>query len=282
MADYVRFILVCEARTGSTMLMNALRSSPAIQCFGEVFSLRVPYIHYVTYGYDRNSEEDIALRARSPVQFLHERIYCEHPKAIRAVGFKLTNDWGLQGMLLEELLDHLRNDTELRVIHLKRRNLVRLLVSLKMAEHTGLWFEGDPTTVISSKLTARNALRALRHPRWAATRLLQLWRPPARPKQASIKITANELSTFLDETQRRTADFDELFSRRSMLTVHYEDLARDRQRVFDEVQTFLGLKPARLTTTLRKQNPEPLSELIENYDELYATFKSSPYEPFFD
>ena len=25
-----------------------------------------------------------------------------------------------------------------------------------------------------------------------------------------------------------------------------------------------------------------LRELIENYDELYAAFKSSPYEPFFD
>ena len=185
-------------------------------------------------------------------------------------------------VLLEELLDHLRNDTELRVIHLKRRNLVRLLVSWKLAEHTGLWFEGDPAAVLSTRLTARDALRALRHPRWAATRVLQLWRPPARPKQASIKITANELSTFLEETQRRTADFDELFSRRSMLTVYYEDLARERQRVFGEVQTFLGLKPARLTTTLRKQNPEPLSELIENYDELYAAFKGSQYEPFFD
>ncbi len=42
------------------------------------------------------------------------------------------------------------------------------------------------------------------------------------------------------------------------------------------------MEPKRLTVRLRRQNPEPLRELIENYDELYAAFKDSPHAAFFD
>ena len=33
---------------------------------------------------------------------------------------------------------------------------------------------------------------------------------------------------------------------------------------------------------MRRQNPEPLRELLANYDELYEAFRGTPYAAFFD
>jgi hypothetical protein len=67
-----------------------------------------------------------------------------------------------------------------------------------------------------------------------------------------------------------------------MLAVFYEDLVDRREDVLREVQSFLGIEPRPLTVTLRKQNPEPLRELVENYDELYAAFKDTPEAALFN
>lgn len=73
-----------------------------------------------------------------------------------------------------------------------------------------------------------------------------------------------------------TAHFDHVFRDQPRLGVWYEDMVDRQEDVFGEVQSFLGLEPRRLSVSLRRQNPEPLRDLIENYDELYEALKDTP------
>ncbi len=277
--SYRQFIILCMARTGSRMLVQALNSHPDIRCFDEIFNPRLPYVAYGVWEYYKRRVEDMALRSENPARFLDERIFCEHPEGTQAVGFKAA-----YGHVSEfpGVVEHLRDNRELHVIHLKRRNLLRLLTSIKIAEMTGVWFEGDSKAMLRKRLTARNVLQAARHPRRAAARLYQLWRGPDRPDRAPTKISVDEFKTFIDETHSRVSHFDSLFHTHPLITVHYEDLADRRQQVFDQVQKFLGVKTRPFTTTLRRQNPEPLNDLISNYDELYEAFRGGLYETFFE
>ena len=294
--SYRQFIILCTARTGSRLLGQALNSHPEIRCFDEIFNPRLPYVAYGLWvharpgrdggsakmygksGKDKYYErrvEDMALRAENPSRFLEERIYCEHPAETHAVGFKAAYEHISE---FPGVVEHLHDKAELHVIHLKRRNLLRLLTSRKIAETTGVWFEGDPKARLGKRLTARNALRAVRHPWQAAVRIRGLWKGPDRPL---INIPVDEFRIFIDETQRSISHFDSLFRKHPLITVHYEDLAARRQQVYDQVQKFLGVKTRPFTTTLRKQNPEPLNDLIANYDELYDAFRGGPYQEFF-
>ena len=92
----------------------------------------------------------------------------------------------------------------------------------------------------------------------------------------------DEFKIFINESQRRISHFDSLFRDHPLVTVHYEDLADQRQQVFNQVQKFLGVKTRSFVTTLRRQNPEPLNDLIANYDELYDAFKGGPCQEFFE
>ncbi len=86
--DYVPFIILSDARTGSTMLAQALNSSPHITCFREVFNFLHDFIQSDVEGYDNFSETDLLLRRRDPVRFLDERIFGHYPEGVRAVGLK--------------------------------------------------------------------------------------------------------------------------------------------------------------------------------------------------
>lgn len=277
---YVRFIILTYARTGSTMFAASLNSSPNIICFRELFNPIMDGIGFHVDGYDNSSAEDRALRDRDFKRFLQARIFCEHPREIRAVGLKMPYvhfRW-FPG-LLEWLVEH----TEIRIVHLKRRNLLRMLVSLRIAQKTGGWAE-DRKATLASKLRPANALRAARHPLRAANRLRAFLFPkePAwKALRAPVTLSEGECRGFFAEIERDSAHYGRLFREHPQLTLFYEDLFKDRKRAFNQAQSFLGLKPRGLSITTRRQNPEPLRELIANHDELYGAFSDTPEAAFF-
>jgi hypothetical protein len=259
------------------MLAQALNSSPKITCFREVFNFLQDFVQFEVEGYDNFSAEALALRSRDPIRFLEERIFCTYPEEVRAVGFKLH--YG-QSLGFPGLLERLVEDREIRVLHLRRQNLLRMLVSLKLAEVTGVFIEDA-----RRRVTLASLLTASRQPLKAAARLRRRLRPPmASRKEARPRVTVSpeELFDFVVRTRIRTRNYDDLFNEHPKLAVSYEDLVDHREDVFREVQSFLSIEPGPLTVTLRRQNPEPLRELIENYDELYEAFKDTPQAAFFD
>ncbi len=270
--DYVRFIILSGPRTGSHMLAQALNSSPSITCFREVFNTQLPLIQFGVEGYDGSDPQDIALRQEEPVRFLRQRIFCQYPRQVRAVGFKFHygHPWGSPG-----ILDQLLGDSDLRVLHLTRQNALRALVSLKLAQRTGVWLQEGPASVPSP---IRHPVRAAGRA-WRRLRGIKLDR---EGRQIRLRISPEELSTFVIQIGMQSAHFDQLFREHTSTAVTYEEMVDRPGDVFRRVQSFLGQEPVPLTILTRRQNPEPLRRLIENYDELREAFTSAPESAFFD
>ncbi len=278
---YVRFIILSAARTGSNVLASYLNSSEQIVCFRELFNwMAKEYIDFNVEGYDRFSAEDRALRDSDYKRFLQERIFCPHPQGVHAVGFKMPYDhfWGYTG-----LLKWLEQDADLRVLHLKRRNQLRMLVSYKIAQTTGVWLD-DKKVSLSTKLRPANAPRAIRRPRRSAARLWRFLRPrnPWQKRREPLTLSEEECRSFFEKIGHDEAVYIERFHGHPQLELYYDELLDRRRKVLDRVQSFLDVEPRRLTVTMRRQNPEPLRELLANYDELYEAFQGTPYAAFFD
>ena len=279
---YVRFLILAQARSGSNMLARALNSSTSITCFGEIFNFELDGIGYGgVEGYDHRNAKDRALRDSDCGAFLRDRIYCQYPKEIGAVGWKLLYDqfWGYPG-----LLEHLIEDRRLRVLHLRRRNLLRALLSFKIARTTGIWMEVEPL-----RLTPARVLRASRHPlRTVASLPGLLGRVKGARKRskaatpARLTVTKEELDEFIIWAKSNAAHYDDLFRDHQILTLFYEDLVEQQDEAFRQVQEFLSVESGPLEVALRKQNPEPLPELLENYDELRAAHRYSKHAWMFD
>ena len=127
---YARFIILAAARTGSNLLATALNGHANIICFRELFNWRTETIGYFVEGYDNDSAEDRAFRDRDEVAFLNARVFCDHPSEVRSVGFKAPYGTFIGFPKLQEWLV---KEQEVRVLHLRRRNLLRRLVSGRIA-----------------------------------------------------------------------------------------------------------------------------------------------------
>jgi hypothetical protein len=104
----IRFIILGRPRTGSNMLVYALKAHPEIYARGEIFQ-RIGCRDF----------RDV-LQATAPRR-----------RAVKAVGFKLMYNHPLDRDL-PELWDHLRTDKSIQVIHLERRNFLETHLSSRI------------------------------------------------------------------------------------------------------------------------------------------------------
>jgi LPS sulfotransferase NodH len=284
--DYTRFIILSDARTGSNLLQQALNSHPAIVCFREIFNLDPNYIDYDVEGWDPTSADDLALRQRDLRGFLRQRIFGDHDAAVRAVGFKFHYEHFWFG---EDLIPALTEDAALKVIHLKRRNQFRTLVSLKMVEQTGEWMRHDEGKLkrqtLARKLTPSNVARAITQPAKSVRRIrkfLEPAQPPPVVEKTALNITYDECARFFFRSNHQITHFGGLFAEHPIEELTYETMVADPGTELARVQEFLGVPVADLSWTLRRQNPEPLRDLVANYDELKVGFAGTEPARFFD
>jgi hypothetical protein len=278
-SDYVRFIITGDARTGSNMLVGALNTNPTIRCFREVFHYWMDYIDYYVDGFDPHDREELELRQTDPVRFLQQRIFCHQPDQYMAVGFKYLygHFWGF-----DRLTEHLKQDLELRVIHLKRRNWLRSLGSVRIAEASGRWLELEGTPERGKRPMHVRAASAALHPSRVLRAARRRFLAPARPPKPQLTLSLEDCEQWFNRTRWEVSRVDEMFENHPRLDVDYEDMLMSRDEVFASVQRFLGQQPVRLDVTTRRQNPEPLSQLIANYEELRAAFAGTQYAAFFE
>lgn len=181
-------------------------------------------------------------------------IYGPEPRRIQAAGFKCfyyhplddrgTDVWA--GLLAVP---------RLHVIHLTRRNGLRTVTSRRLADLTGSWLEagGAPGPAGPSST------------------------PAGKP---TVRFTPGELTEAFEQCDRWETECRRRFDGHPLHEVAYEDLARDPE-VAQEVMRFLGVAPRAPRTRLHRQNPEPLSQLIEGFDDLQARFADTPWSDYF-
>lgn len=180
------------------------------------------------------------------------RIFRRYPFYIRAVGFKIFYDHPLDAAC-PELWDGLAADETIRVIHLDRENVLRSFVSQKIAEKTNVWLD---------KRGGRAGER------------------PAREK--NVRLDEAELRREFEQTRRWRQEGEARFQRHPLLHLSYEDLTGRPDEAFARVCGFLGVPFRRPRTSLKRQNPERLGELVVNYRELKDSFRGGEFAGFFE
>ena len=240
--DYVRFICIGYARTGSTLLMRSLNNHSRIAGFGEIVKNIDRYpAHYHEF------ENSQALFERDPARFLQTMVFRRYPPQIDAVGFKIfyhhaprETAWG------QAVWDYLLGQPELRVLHLKRRNKLKTLLSEKQAGETEEWikYSGDR-------------------------------------ESAAVHIAPAEAERFFARMATWEAEYDALFAGHPHCEVVYEQLTRDLPGGLRQIQTFLGVPHEDVYPGTEKRPRRTLSAQIDNYAELKAHFAATPWAEFF-
>lgn len=115
--DYKKFVIISDARTGSTLLLNLLGFHPHIETEGERFK-----------NINGKNQEKI-----------WNDIFRKRQKKLKYVGFKLFYFHAAGGD--QWVWDRLKRDKSITIIHLTRDNILRSLISKKIGLKTKRWTE---------------------------------------------------------------------------------------------------------------------------------------------
>ena len=137
--DYQKFIILARSRVGSNLLISYLNSHPNIHALGEMFG-------------NNHNEANINFRKENPLKFLNEFCFRSYAKGIKAVGFKIFYYHPVNGES-RAIWDDLKNMKDLKIIHLKRENILRTHLSRAIAGQTDKW---TVTTVNNIPLEKKN------------------------------------------------------------------------------------------------------------------------------
>lgn len=226
--EFKRFIVLARSRTGSNMLISFLNHHPNIYARGEIFR---------------------RLNGRDYKDILNSA-FSKQPYYIKATGFKIFYGHPLDNKSCG-IWNDLENMQGLYVIHLKRRNILRTLISRKLANTYGFWAKTNSGSYDTKK-------------------------------KKSIHFSVDELEKGFKRTRTLEDGGDRKFSNHPRMNIYYEDLVNDPEYEFRRIIDFLGLQYARPKTTLKKQNPERACDLVANYEELKAAFDGTEWRMFFE
>ena len=231
---YTKFIVLTKPRTGSNLLINSLQTHPGMVVFGELFR----------GGADQETKKTILASADD---YFRDLVFKKYGKEIQAVGFKIFYHHPVYDHS-GKVWNYLLNCEGLRVVHLRRENLLRALVSMKIAEKTDVWkiFEGQNQSV-----------------------------------DKKIELSIQECLDTFRQTRKWEKEANQKFATNPVLELTYEELTSDFQRQMQRIQEFLGVEPMNMHPLSVRQNPEKMRELIVNYADLKNHFAGSEWEVFF-
>lgn len=243
-SNYAPFLILGRSRVGSNLLRGLLNAHPGIEAYGEVFKRRENFDWDHT-GYFQ-SPAMRSLINEDPVKFIDAKVLGRYPRSIRAVGFKLFYYHARQGAEAS-VWPYLHGRQDLKIIHLKRRNLLQTHLSRKRAALTDRWVD-----------TSGQAERPV-----------------------TLRLDYQECLDDFVQTRSWEEENDRYFEQHPRLEVHYERLASDYVEESRTIQQFLGVELHPVTPSTFQQAREPLSATIENYTELRDRFRGTAWEEFF-
>lgn len=244
---YRKFVIVGTARTGSTLLINLLKSHSQVRVFGELFRSAE------TIGWDVKPfatfqpPDVVSLYRTDPVAFLESHVFCRWPRTSKAVGFKLFY-YHARTPEHSVVWDYLAADPDIRVLHLRRRNLLAQYYSLRLAHQTNAWTES------------------------------------AKPHGAAVplRLDPRECRDHFGWVRALEEDCAAHFARQDIHDIWYEDLVADQGRTIADIQDCLGLARQFVKPTIARQRNTPLRLAIANYDDLGRQLADTPWAVFFE
>lgn len=171
-------------------------------------------------------------------------VFCAGSPAIKAVGFKV-------------FYYHLTDDewtrfkqSNMALIHLTRKNRLRTITSLDIAFATNQWLVTGPEH--------------------------------GQTKPCAIRLDPDTIPDRIRRIETMENEARERFRRHSLMECTYEDFVLQPEKTFHRLVEFLGLEGCVDTKAINliRQNPQPLSALIENYDEISKVLKPTAYSTY--
>ena len=227
----IRAIVLTTQRSGSTFLVDCLRSHPEIECAGEILNgdpdvprpaYRGPFKAFVKAA--RYARSGAWLADRWIDAFYRRggaRVRC-----FKAMYNQLSRPFAMR---------YFERNTDVRVIHLRRTNLLKVYVSTLLMSKRRFVQAKTPTEAVWIRVNPAKAIESMRRAR------------------------------------EQYEWFERAFERHPRLEVQYERLFDGPYLQGDtarEVCSFLDVASMRMKSMLVKLNPELLRDMVTNYDEL--------------
>lgn len=244
------FVVIAAERTGSNLLSELLSSHPRIDMNGELFNIAFMddgYVPSIEPSLQRDAQL-IDLRARNVPAFL-ERIWTSSRERTGRVGFKLLYSHGSAN---PGVLQYLRDNPWLDVIHLRRRNRLRRYVSQKRAEATAVWWQ-DKKTAASE-------------------------RAPMRPLEISVPAAVEDFEHVRLEEEK----WEALLGDHVTLDLYYEDVIADFPGTAAQLCRFFELEQVELTSPSQPTGEQSLARAVANFEELRTSLAETPWSPYID
>lgn len=226
-----KFIVYGIPRVGSNFFISQLNLHPNILCHYEVFHKKSIYLAFEKNLIDFSLED----RNKDPQSFVEHLWDNNHGE--KTVGYNIFPNQN------EQILQASAQDKTLKKIILKRKDILKNFISLKIASQTGSW----SSNVISNK----------------------------------DKRIHFDLQEFISYVNRMNTFYVNLenniyLNNDDCLILYYEDFIADKQKKLNEVFDFLGESEFVLPVEhkFKKQNPEKIEDLVINYFELDEFLKS--------
>lgn len=239
----IRAVILTTQRTGSTSLVVSLGSHPDIECAGEILigapDTPTPQIRG-RFKLVARIGNIIRFGAWMPGRRM-EGFYAGGSARVRAFKVmynQLANPFALR---------YLQNDPTIRVLHLRRHNLLKVHVSrLLMGKRERVQATG-PVDAVRTHVDPDAAIAAMR------------------------------------KARARYERFEALFGGHPRLQLTYESLFEGQglsEATTAAICDFLGVSRHPMRSKLTKLNPESLQDMVTNYDELSAAIARTEFAEF--
>lgn len=240
----IKFIVLSTQRSGSSYLGALLNSHPRISACEEIFMPKnendISYRTYRTASLKRRISHVLA-RRKLIFAYLDELVDMQGD--VDAFGFKLM--YG-QARRYPEVVDWCK-DYQVRVVHLIRRNTLKMIVSREIARKRGVYL----------------SMRSL--------------------KPIKVVLNTKRLALELESLESMVDKYRKVFRSNCYLDVEYEQLISNCDGETNRILRFLGIEPdGPLRSKLVKTSSDSLMELVENYQHVCATLRGTPYEILLD
>lgn len=175
----------------------------------------------------------------------NSQVFGKHPRYIKAAGCKVFYYHPHDGDP-DALFELLRRNANLRVIHLKRRDTIRSVLSWFIARENNLYVAANDRELVSVE-------------------------------KKRVRVDVDEFVGWVRKTWAWERQGPSMLPGKPLMDIFYEDLVSEPEREFGRVLAFLDLPPHRPKTYLVRQNPESAQDLIANYAEVEAALKATEF-----
>jgi hypothetical protein len=248
-----RFIIWFHQRSGSTHLRSMLDSHPRVTCWPELF-----------FKGEANSAEDYYTRSgRDDVaSFINDIFSCnislDDRKALNASAMPYAIGFKLKYQQLRRhvgIADYFRQVSDIKVIHLIRKNLLATHVSSQMIR---ILFERFQRCNFTNEMALEDLDR-------------------------TVELNLSTLVADLDAIDRSIQNARAELSHLDGIECYYEDIVSSHSETCQRLLGFIGVDPRFvLNSKYQKIMPYTVRESIRNFDQVFDVLRGTRFQIFLD